>query len=220
MLSVIIPVKDEPLIRELVYELNTELDCAHEIIIVDKSSVSLSDVHGASIIKQKTNGLGNAFLEGFSASKGDIVALMDGDRSHDPKDLAKMARCVGHADIVVGSKRVAGSDDHDHWTRKLTSTSLSAIIGIFLGIPVRDATSGFMVAKRSVIESVKLKPIGYKIVMELLYRTKGRKLNVMEYPITFSRRAAGKSKVGFNGSGLKEIFNIFALAIGLRLGIR
>ena len=66
--SIIIPIKDEPAIQELIYEINNEIKQSHEIIIVDKSSVE-PKIEGAKVIAQSSNGLGNAFVEGLFTPK-------------------------------------------------------------------------------------------------------------------------------------------------------
>jgi hypothetical protein len=59
---------------------------------------------------------------------------------------------------------------------------------------VRDATSGFFALRRSVIDGVRLDPIGFKIGFEVIAR--GRYHRVIEVPYTFRDREAGRSKFG------------------------
>jgi dolichol-phosphate mannosyltransferase len=61
-------------------------------------------------------------------------------------------------------------------------------------VPVRDSTSGFFALRRSVIEGVRLNPIGFKIGFEVLAR--GRYRKAVEVPYTFRDRELGKSKFG------------------------
>jgi dolichol-phosphate mannosyltransferase len=61
-------------------------------------------------------------------------------------------------------------------------------------VPVRDATSGFFALRRSVIDGVRLDPIGFKIGFEVIAR--GRYRRVVEIPYTFRDREAGRSKFG------------------------
>ncbi len=76
--SIIIPTKNEDYAPILVKELNTIIDVPHEIIVVDKSKCTPS-IEGAQVYKQKSDGLGNAVLEGLAYSKGNLIAVMDGD---------------------------------------------------------------------------------------------------------------------------------------------
>ncbi|MFH8109369.1 MAG: glycosyltransferase, partial [Candidatus Aenigmatarchaeota archaeon] len=67
--SIIIPTKEEPYIQELVNRIYKTLSgFDFEIIIVDKSKVT-PKLKGARVIKQKSNGLGNAVLEGLKLAK-------------------------------------------------------------------------------------------------------------------------------------------------------
>lgn len=61
-------------------------------------------------------------------------------------------------------------------------------------VPVRDATSGFFALRRSVVDGVKLNPIGFKIGFEVIAR--GRYRTVVEVPYTFRDRELGASKFG------------------------
>ena len=53
--------------------------------------------------------------------------------------------------------------------------------------------SGFFLIKKSVIDGVKLSPIGYKILLEIL--VKGKYKNFIEIPYIFRNRTFGNSKM-------------------------
>ncbi|NIP40972.1 MAG: glycosyltransferase [Candidatus Aenigmarchaeota archaeon] len=212
--SIIIPTKNEPSIQELVDEIGREIEQKHEIIIIDKSEKK-PRVKGASVYAQKSDGLGNAVLEGLKVSMGNPIVIMDGDGSHDPKDLAKMLEKAKDFEIVMGSKFVPGGKAHYSFSRLLISKVFNTLARIILGINVRDSMSGFAVIRRGVFERIELRPRGFKIVLETLYKSKA---NVFEYPITFRERMGGESKVGFNLRGLKEAWRILSLLVNLRMG--
>jgi len=215
MISILIPTKNEPYIQTLVNEINKEIKQKHEIIIIDKSKKK-HKLRGAKVIRQISDGLGNAILEGFKLSRGDIIATMDGDGSHDTKDLKKMLEKIPRYDIVIGSKLVKGGKTEDPFSRKIVTIGFSIITRLILGIKVKDSMTGFMVVKRKILEKIKLRPKGFKIVLEVIYKSKAK---IAEVPITFHKRKAGESKVGFNIKGLKEAFRIFNLIIKLKIGI-
>ena len=104
-ISIIIPIKDEPAIQELIADINKTIKQNHEIIVVDKSKVK-PNLQDARIISQRSDGLGNAFVEGLSEAKGDVIALMDGDGSHRPEDLNNLLSKIGEYDIALGSKLI------------------------------------------------------------------------------------------------------------------
>lgn len=215
MISILIPTKDEPLIQNLVNRINKTIKKKHEIIIVDKSR-RRPKIRGAIVLRQKSDGLGNAVLEGLGKAKGNIIAVMDGDGSHDPEDLKKMLMKIPRYDIAIGSKLVPGGKTEDSFSRRVVTRITNYIARTILGLRIRDLMTGFIVVKRSVLEKINLRPKGYKFVLEIVYKSKAR---VAEVPITFHKREAGESKVGFNLKGIKEFSRIIILLLELRLGV-
>jgi dolichol-phosphate mannosyltransferase len=214
-ISVIIPTKNEPLINKLVEDVHNVLKgTRHEIIVVDKSDIK-PDIKGAKLILQKSNGLGKAILEGLKHTNGDIIVTMDGDYSHRPKDLVKLLEKAKDHDIVIGSRFVKGGVVKDRAFRKTISDIFRKFASFALFLNVEDPLSGFSAIKRHVYDRLKLNPLGYKINMEILYKAKRYNLKVIEVPITFYPRKAGKSKAGF-----REALNIIRFVFELRLGLR
>lgn len=214
LISIIIPTKNEPAIQKLVDEINEILPQDHEIIIVDKSRAQL-EVIGARVMRQISDGLGNAFVEGLSHSKGDIIALMDGDGSHRPVDLLGMLSQIEKYEIVLGSKLVKGGCNDDSFSRKIVTLAFAWLTRSILWVDIKDPMTGFMMAKRDIFDRIELKPKGFKIVIEVVYKSKAR---VAEVPILFRERMAGASKAGFSFSGLKEISRIMMLLLELKWG--
>jgi dolichol-phosphate mannosyltransferase len=212
--SIIIPIKDEPAIQELIDEINIKIKQNHEIIVVDKSK-DAPDIDNGRMISQRSDGLGNAFLEGLSQSRGDVIALMDGDGSHRPEDLNNLLARIGEYDIALGSKLVEGGQSHDTIDRKAVTFAFSLLTRFILWTDIKDPMTGFMAAKRSVFEGLTLKPRGFKIVIEIVYKSRAK---TAEVPILFQERQGGSSKAGFNADGIKEVYRIIKLLLELRLG--
>lgn len=217
MLSVIIPTKNEPYLQQLIDDIGKKVKAENEIIVVDKSAVPPA-ISGVKIIRQKSDGLGNAFLEGLEEATGDTVVIMDGDGSHDPAYINAMEACAKEYDIVVGSKFAEGGSSEDTISRAVVSRLFSAAIGTLLGLKIKDPMSGFALFRRSIFNGLELKPRGYKIVLEIMYKGSKRGARIKEVAIRFQKRKAGESKVGFNTAGLKEALRIIFLAWSLRTG--
>jgi dolichol-phosphate mannosyltransferase len=75
--------------------------------------------------------------------------------------------------------------------------------------------TGFMVAKRDIFNKIKLRPRGFKVVIETVYKSKAK---IVEVPILFRERKMGSSKAGFNMKGINEISRIIILLLELKLG--
>jgi dolichol-phosphate mannosyltransferase len=147
-------------------------------------------------------GLGRAYLAGFAhalAGGAELVLEMDADFSHDPADLARLIAAAGDADLVLGSRYVAGGSVSD-WglVRRLVSRGGSWYARIVLRVPVRDLTGGFKCFRRSVLDSLDLESVhadGYGFQIELTYRAIKAGFRVTEIPIVFRDRRVGQSKM-------------------------
>lgn len=212
--SIIIPTKDEPAIQKLIDEINKTIKQKHEIIIVDKSKFK-PNIQDAKLISQRSDGLGNAFVEGLSQANGDVIALMDGDGSHRPEDLNSLLSKIGKYEIALGSKLIEGGHSNDTIGRKAVTFAFSALARLILWVDIRDPMTGFMAAKTDVFNRFELKPRGFKVVIETVYKSRAK---IVEVPILFRERKMGSSKVGLNMQGINEISRILILLFELKWG--
>jgi dolichol-phosphate mannosyltransferase len=152
--------------------------------------------------RERKEGLGPAYLAGFRRALADgaeLVLEMDCDFSHDPNDVPRLVAAAADADVVLGSRYVAGGAV-GNWgiIRRLVSAGGSAYARMLLGIPVRDLTGGFKCYRREVLEAIDLDAIhskGYAFQIETTYRALRKGFRVVEIPITFVDREAGGSKM-------------------------
>ena len=126
-------------------------------------------------------GLGTAVMAGFLASRAPIVGVMDADFSHPPDVLPTLYRVLQElrVDAVVGSRYIAGGRV-ENWPFLRQLASKLACVMAWPLTPVRDATSGFFLIRRDVVEGVRIAAGGFKICLELLMRS----------PVQSGRRSA------------------------------
>src|SRR4029077_18323717 len=90
------------------------------------------------------DGLGAAYLDGFRWALDrdfDVVVEMDADGSHAPEELPRLLAALRSADVVLGSRWVAGGAVRNWPTsRMLLSRGGNAYVRMALGVPLRDAT--------------------------------------------------------------------------------
>lgn len=148
-------------------------------------------------------GLGTAYLTGFrwALTEGyDYVFEMDCDFSHNPDDLLRLYRAaVEGADVVVGSRYIQGVNVVN-WpmSRLLMSYCASAYVRTVTGMPVRDATAGFVCYSREVLETIDLDAVrmkGYGFQIEMKYTAWRLGFRIGEVSIVFMDRTAGVSKM-------------------------
>ena len=167
--------------------------------IVEEYVKSMKDIAGYSISvihRKAKEGLSSAILDGLKNSKGDTVVVMDSDLSHPPQIIPKMLDALKQTqcDIVIASRYVTGGAIHGWpFKRKLMSKIATKIAKKGLGVTANDPMSGFFVFRRKITDGLKFDGIGYKILLELLVKTKGVK--VEEIPYTFTDRKFGSSKL-------------------------
>ena len=121
---------------------------------------------------------------------------MDADLSHPPERIPDLlTQLDGDCDMVVGSRYVRGASTAGEWGLART---LNSRIATLLATPLTacsDPMAGFFaVDRRALPDPAVLRPVGYKIGLELMVR--GR-LRVREVPIAFADRRDGRSKLGW-----------------------
>jgi dolichol-phosphate mannosyltransferase len=168
--------------------------------IADRLAAELGDVevlHRA----QKT-GLGHAYLAGFAhalAGGAEFVCEMDADFSHDPRYLSDLLGAAGDADLVLGSRYVAGGGVRNWgFTRRVVSRGGGLYARAILGVDVHDLTGGFKCIRREVLEAIDLPSVraeGYVFQVEVTYRAVLAGFRVREIPIVFVDREQGASKM-------------------------
>ena len=153
-------------------------------------------------VRDKKNGLGKAYIFGFKwALKRDFeaIAQMDADMSHHPKEIKKMKKLLKNYDLSIGSRYIDGVSVVKWPIRRLIlSYGANLYSRIITGMPLRDATGGFKVWKRKVLESIDLdnvKSSGYSFQIEMNFRAWIKGFKLVEHPIIFIDRTIGQSKM-------------------------
>jgi dolichol-phosphate mannosyltransferase len=209
---VVIPTYNEAGSIERVVDRVLDADSRVEILVVDDASPDgTGDIVVARasaearlhLLRRSTKqGLGVAYRAGFlwgMARDYDALVEMDADLSHPADRLPALMDGLAAADVVVGSRYVPGGTTSNWpWPRKLISRTGNLYVRLALGLPVSDATSGFRVYRRQVLEALPVAAVesnGYCFQVEMLYRSWQDGFAVTEVPITFTERATGDSKM-------------------------
>lgn len=212
---VIIPTYNEKenvaAIIEAVFALPREFDI---LIIDDNSPDGTADIVKSLQAKYPTRlhllqragklGLGTAYIAGFKwalARNYEYIFEMDADFSHNPADLLKLyAACADDgADLAIGSRYVTGVNVVN-WPmgRVLMSFYASRYVRIVTGMPINDATAGFVCYRRRVLATLPLDDIrfkGYAFQIEMKFLAYKYGFRIVEVPIIFVNRVLGTSKM-------------------------
>ncbi|AGS71471.1 glycosyltransferase [Streptomyces collinus] len=196
------------LLRQITESVPARLPC--EVVFVDDSTDDTPEVirraaqdcpFPVAVLhrEEPVGGLGGAVVEGLRAAASEWIVVMDGDCQHPPSLVPELVATGerANAGLVVasryieggsraglaGSYRVAVSRGATWLTKALFPRRLHGI---------SDPMSGFFAIRRSAVTADVLKPLGYKILLELAVRSRPRQ--VAEVPFVFQDRFAGESK--------------------------
>ncbi len=186
----------------------------YEILIVDDNSPDDIQAVAASLVASgarlrllqpsgRPRDLSQSVLDGVIAAKHDIVVVMDADGSHPVTKIVELYDCLvaDTACFVLGSRYVDDGSFDRQWSLWRFLNSRVATILTRPLVNCKDPMSGFFAFDRTRIEDYSsLKPIGYKIGLELMVR--GNFARVKEVAIAFKDREVGESKMN-----LQQQFN-------------
>ena len=165
-------------------------------------------------------GLGTAYLAGFRwglERDYDYIIEMDCDFSHNPDDLPRLVAAAEEgADVVVGSRYVQGVNVVN-WpmSRLLMSYCASIYVRTVTGMPVHDATAGFVCYSRRVLETMDLDKVemkGYGFQIEMKYSAWKLGFKIREVSIIFIDRVLGQSKMSSSIFG-EAFFGVMKLRL-------
>jgi dolichol-phosphate mannosyltransferase len=183
-----------------------------DVLVVDDSSpdgtgevadrLAAGDSQVTVLHRHEKTGLGAAYLDGFRVAleRGyDVVGEMDADGSHQPEQLPLLLAALADADLVIGSRWVAGGSVVN-WpmSRRALSVGGNVYARVLLGIPLHDITAGYRLFRRRALESIDLASVesaGYIFQTDLAFRSLRAGLRVVEVPIEFVERVRGESKM-------------------------
>lgn len=208
MISIIIPTFNEAENVKIIVPKLTQMlkdsDISGEILIVDDNSpdgtadaaLELAERYPVKVhVRYAEKGLSKAVIDGFERAEGDICVVMDADLSHPVEQVPAMITPIlsGLCDVTVGSRYVEGGGFdrfplHRKWISKGAGLLAKGVTRI------SDPTSGFMAVRKKILEGVRLDPLGWKIVLEVVVKTNPR---IVEVPIVFTDRKEGQSKLDF-----------------------
>lgn len=224
--SVVVPTYNE---RDNVEPLTRRIAAAlagrpFEILIVDDASPDGTEARCVElarefplrcIVRRGQRGLATAVIRGLRESTGSLAVVMDADLSHPPEAIPTLLDIMTHPDVqmAVGSRFVPGAAVDLYWPLHRRLNSLAGRILARPLTPVRDMMSGFFCVRPAALRLDSLRPVGYKIALELIVRHGWTR--VVETPITFADRHAGRTKlsVGEQMRYLRHLWRLYGFVL-------
>jgi dolichol-phosphate mannosyltransferase len=211
-LSLVVPTRNEAgtidaFVLEATAVLERALPGEYEIIVVDDDSrdetwrraLALRGRYPALRVLRRLDetGLGSAVVRGWQLARAPVLGVIDADLQHPPEVCAQLwAEMARGADLALASRHVPGGGVSE-WSlaRRILSRG-AQLLGLIV-LPgvlgrVSDPMSGYFFVRRSAIAARRLRPAGYKILVEVLARGGVRWISEVGY--VFRERAIGSSK--------------------------
>ncbi len=175
------------------------------------------------LLEGARRGLGHAYVRGMrhalDALDAEVVVQLDADASHDPADAQRLLdRLSAGADVVIGSRYVAGGGIDDRWSlrRRLLSAWGNQLTRWVAGLRhVHDCTAGYRAIRAAALRAADVGGVsarGYAFNVVLLHRLSRGGACVVEEPVFFRERDHGRTKLG-----LRDIAEYLLVIWRLRL---
>ena len=215
---IIIPTYNESENIELIISKILLLNDSNDILIVDENSPDgtsniVSDLKKENIdrifliVRDTKLGLGSAYKEGFKWALNknySYIFEMDADLSHNPSEIINLKELLikRDFDVAIGSRYLEGVSVVN-WplSRIFLSYFANIYVRIITGMPVKDATSGFIGYTNESLSSLNIDNIkfnGYAFQIEMKFKLWKKNFKLMEHQIIFVNRKSGKSKMDKN----------------------
>jgi glycosyltransferase involved in cell wall biosynthesis len=209
-IAVIIPALNEvenlPRLIAAVYA-TADPDDTLQVIVVDNGSTDGTAVVaarcGANVVSEPRRGYGFACAAGVRAAQtAEVFVFLDGDYSFDPAEMGVLLRPLrqGTADLVLGSRLLNGRSTpmlpHQQFGNRLTAWLMRRLYGLSvtdLG-PYRAIRADWLV-------SLQMQEMSFGWPTEMMVKAARRGARIVEVPVSYRRRLAGKSKVSGNLRG-------------------
>ncbi len=146
-------------------------------------------------------GKGDALRVALDRISTEIVAFVDADGSHDPRQLPLLVTPIleGRADHVGGSRLIGGSSEFhggfDEFLRLTGSAFITACINRTYGERLSDSQNGFRAIRTAVVRELGLRSNGTTIEQEMIMKTLQRGYRIVEVATHEHARLHGVSKI-------------------------
>jgi glycosyltransferase involved in cell wall biosynthesis len=166
----------------------------YRVVVVDNNSTDgTADVArqlGAAVVHETRPGYGSAVHAGVLAADTDVVCVLDGDGSMDPRELPMLVDALADADLAVGRRRGGNPPLHAVLGNRLLALRLRTKYKM----PVHDLGAIRAVRRQALLDlNVTDRRSGYPLQLLVLASKAGWR--VVEHDVSYSPRTAGTSKV-------------------------
>jgi dolichol-phosphate mannosyltransferase len=208
-LTIVIPTKNEYM--NLKKNLEKIIPYGDQIIIMDADNDErtkfLAREYNVEFQVQKEPGKGSALRESRQYIKSDITLFIDGDGSHDPREIPRIVTPIilGEADHITPSRMKGGSDelfnDIPEFIRLMGQGIITLGINYYFHVRLTDSQNGYRALRTDLLKSLELKEKITTIEQEMVIKTMKMGKTIKEVVSHENVRLSGTSTIN-----IKKVF--------------
>lgn len=183
----------------------------YEIIIVndgstDKTGDILNRLSGDNkflkvIHHEKNKGYGAALKSGITSASCDLIFFCDSDLQFNIEEIEKLLQWIDKYDMVLGYR----AKRSDPFIRKFNAFGWKCLVGLMLGLNVKDIDCAFKIFHKKVFDNIKIDAVGAMVNTDILVQAVANNFTIKEVPVTHFPRANGEQ----TGANFKVILKAF-----------
>jgi len=217
-LDIVVPVyNEEGTVGELIDRVRSACPAAAVIVVDNASTDATVDVvrtrDGVRLVRHDRNlGYGASLRHGIEAGTGERVVMIDADLEYFPEDIPALDAALAGADAVYGSRFLGGTHGARSALWSLGNRTVTALFNVLFRQRLTDLYTGLRGIRRAALPAGALGATGFAAVLEIAALVARRGGRIVEVPIRYAPRAAGRSKMRH----ARELVRFVALLVRLR----
>lgn len=179
-----------------------------QVIVIDNGSTDttpdVARAAGATVLHEPQRGYGSACLKGLNylsqlppEQQPDVVVFIDGDYSDYPEEMPLLLQPIaaGQADLVIGS-RVLGNRQPGALTpqQRFGNCLATRLLYYMYGANFTDL-GPFRAIRWQALQALNMQDTNFGWTVEMQLKAAKQGLTSAEVPVSYRRRASGKSKI-------------------------
>jgi GTP:adenosylcobinamide-phosphate guanylyltransferase len=208
-LTLVIPAKNEE--ENLIFILNElkNINCK-KIIVVNKINKKIKDIKNKfkiTIIKQSSNGYGNAIIDGIKKVKTELMAIFNADGSFDPKFLSNIKKNNLKKKFLLASRyEKNGKSDDDTIVTYIGNKIFTFLGNLLFNLKITDILYTYIIGKTSNFKILNLQSSDFRLCVEIPIEAKKKHFFLKSLPSYERSRISGKKNVNELKDGLLILF--------------
>ena len=206
-LTLIIPTKKEVESLPIFLKEIENYNCK-KLIVLEKEDIEtkkiLEEFNNINILEQKSNGYGNALIEGINNVETDFCCIINADGSMDPKYLEEMRKSCENKDFIFASRyqKPGGWSDDDNFVTIIGNAFFTFLGNFLFKLKISDILYTYILGRTSSFKKLDLKNYDFRICVEIPIKAKFLKMEYSCIPSHERERIGGKKKVNAIKDGL------------------